>query len=61
MARKLQRGGTLMDFQTTLGLGMLTLFAGAIAIAGTRPENRVSYAIHIVIVNGLAYLVVNLK
>lgn len=46
-----------MDLQTTIGLGLLTLVLGAIAIMGTAPENRVPYAFHITFVTGLAYIV----
>jgi hypothetical protein len=49
-----------MDLQTTIGLGLLTLLLGAIAVAGSPPENRLSYAIHIVFVTTLAYVIANL-
>lgn len=40
-----------------IGLGLLTLVLGAIAVMGTHPENRVPYAIHITLVTSLAYIV----
>ncbi|MDM0090822.1 MULTISPECIES: hypothetical protein [unclassified Variovorax] len=46
-----------MDLQTTIGLGLLTLVGAVIAMAGTQPENRVPYAIHITVVTSLAYIV----
>jgi hypothetical protein len=50
-----------MDLQTTIGLGLLTLVGAVIAMAGTHPENRVPYAIHITIVTALAYFVSELN
>lgn len=52
---------TPMDLQATIGLGLLTLGLGAIAIMGTNPENRVPYAFHITFVTGLAYIVSRLN
>jgi hypothetical protein len=46
-----------MDLQAMIGLGLLTLVLGAIAIMGTHPENRVPYAFHITLVTTLAYVV----
>ena len=46
-----------MDLQTTIGLGLLTLLGAVIAMAGTQPENRIPYAIHITVVTSLAYIV----
>ncbi|MCU4122028.1 hypothetical protein [Variovorax sp. N23] len=46
-----------MDLQAMIGLGLLTLVLGAIAVMGTHPENRVPYAIHITLVTSLAYIV----
>lgn len=40
-----------------IGLGLLTVGLGAIAVLGTHAENRVPYAIHITLVTGLAYIV----
>ena len=57
--RHLQDGRTTgpMDLQAMIGLGLLTLVLGAIAIMGTHPENRVPYAFHITLVTSLAYVV----
>lgn len=44
-----------------IGLGLLTLVLGTIAVMGTSPENRVAYAIHITLVTGLAYIVSRLS
>lgn len=49
-----------MDLQTTIGLGLLTLVLGAIALAGTHPENRLPYAIHIGLVTLLSYIAAKL-
>ena len=46
-----------MDLQAMIGLGLLTLVLGTVAVMGTSPENRVAYAIHITLVTGLAYIV----
>jgi hypothetical protein len=46
-----------MDLQAMIGLGLLTLVLGTIAVMGTHPENRVPYALHITFVTGLAYVV----
>lgn len=46
-----------MHLQATIGLGLLTLVLGAIAVMGTHPENRVPYAFHIALVTSLAYFV----
>jgi hypothetical protein len=46
-----------MDLEATIGLGLLTLVLGAIAILSTAPENRVPYAFHITFVTGMAYIV----
>jgi hypothetical protein len=49
-----------MELEVKIGLGLLTLAGAALAIGMTSPENRIPYAIHIVLVNGLAYLVANM-
>ncbi|MGJ7492659.1 hypothetical protein [Variovorax sp. ZT4R33] len=46
-----------MDLPTTIGLGLLTLVLGTIAVLGTHRENRVPYVIHITFVTSLAYIV----
>ena len=48
---------TPMDLQAMIGLGLLTLVLGTIAVMGTHPENRVPYALHITLVTSLAYIV----
>lgn len=50
-----------MNLSTTIGLGLLTLVLGTIAVWGTHPENRVPYAIHITFVTSLAYLISRLN
>ena len=50
-----------MDTEVTLGLGLLTLVFGALAVSLATPENRVPFAIHIIFVNGCAYIIANLK
>jgi hypothetical protein len=49
-----------MDLQTTIGLGLLTLLFGAIAMVGAPPQNRLPYAMHIAFVTGLSYVIANL-
>ena len=51
---------TPMDLQATIGLGLLTLVLGTIAVMGTVPENRVPYAFHITFVTSVAYVVARL-
>lgn len=50
-----------MDTEVTIGLGLLTLVFAALAISLTTPENRIPYAIHIIFVNGCAYIIANLR
>ena len=49
----------MMDTEVTLGLSHLTMAFAAMAIWLTHPENRIPYAIHILFVNGVAYLIAN--
>ena len=50
-----------MDTEVTIGLSLLTLVFATFAISLTAPENRISFAIHIIFVNGCAYFIANLK
>jgi hypothetical protein len=50
-----------MDTEITIGLGLLTLVFATLAIGLTNPENRIPFAIHIIFVNGCAYVIANLK
>ena len=50
-----------MDTEVTIGLGLLTLVFAALAISLATPENRIPFAIHIIFVNGCAYIIANLK
>lgn len=50
-----------MDTEVTIGLGLLTLVFATFAISLTAPENRISFAIHIIFVNGCAYAIANLN
>ena len=49
-----------MELEFKIGLGLLTLAGAALAVGMASPENRIPFAIHIVIVNGLAYLIANM-
>lgn len=49
----------MMDTEVTIGLGLLTLVFASMAIWLANPENRVPFAIHILFVNGAAYLIAN--
>jgi hypothetical protein len=49
----------MMDTEVTIGLGLLTLAFASLAIWMTSPENRIPFAIHVVFVNGVAYLIAN--
>jgi hypothetical protein len=49
-----------MELEVKIGLGLLTFAGAALAVGMTTPENRIPFAIHILIVNGLAYLVANM-
>ncbi|MGI4779301.1 MAG: hypothetical protein ACRYGA_14515 [Janthinobacterium lividum] len=48
-----------MDTEVTIGLGILTTIFTAMAICLANPDNRIPFAIHILFVNGIAYLIAN--
>jgi len=50
-----------MEPEVAIGLGVLTLIGATFAICMTDPKNRIPFAIHIAVVNGLAYIVTHMK